>query len=340
MTRTSDKPTKIRKTIKYFYLSDRHNDLNGATLEDKIREAFNKENKYEIYKSCKNRLFPGNPNMFINHFYDKSIYSESENLFFGELINIDRKNKLFAIDNDLDQATVPITAFNPPNNKSWIISPLYFLSIQNHLIIMPSQALNASSLEIYLQWLLNSKSKVTEVFNPIFKSALNKNITGKDLSEILSIKIKNSSHYLKNEELYFDENDKKKKKFLHSVKNFALDASDSLRKIFGLDPLPHELYRNISENHKISVDIGFKFDSSVGKKDSSELINFFEVFRDMPDEMIEVVTRKSIIKNGSIKLQVSEDILTLEDNKTIDPRDAAKSMHAYYKYLVENGDIS
>lgn len=77
--------------------------------------------------------------MFVNHFADKAPTTDTTSYFFGELVSFGDKSRPSAVDQDLDKPVVPIVRVNPPNGKQWAIAPLYFLSKNNHLIVITSQ---------------------------------------------------------------------------------------------------------------------------------------------------------------------------------------------------------
>lgn len=339
LSQSTDRTT-IKKTIRYFRFDDRYNSLKGVFLEDKLREAFSSENSANVRFSCKNRLYPGQEQIFINHFYDVATTTDTDSYFFGELVSFGDKGRPSAVDQDLDQPLVPIVRVNAPQGKQWVIAPLYFLLKGNHVFVITSQSLKVDSLEKYMCWLLSFHTKVTsEMLRLKFRCEFDRDIIGEDFSEINSIKIRDPSHLLEDQSRSMFPTSALRKEAKTSAKRFGLDASNLLRRLFGCAPLPDEIYDRISSNKNILVDVGFKFERSSSKNDSDDMRSFLDVFRDIPDEMIEVCTKNFQIKDGKIRLQVVDDIKTLEDNRSLDPADAARSMFFYYHHLIKCGKI-
>lgn len=172
-----------------------------------------------------------------------------------------------------------------------------------------------------------------------FNCEFDKAIVGEDFSDVTSIKIHDPSKAIDKQPASLFEAEFQKKKTKPFVKRFGLEVANVLRKYFDRAPLPDETYERLSANPNILIDIGFRFERSASQNNTEDMIEFLSVFRDIPDELIEVHTKNSHVKDGKIRLQIIEDIKTLEDNKSIDPADAARAMFFYYLSLVDCGKI-
>jgi hypothetical protein len=330
-----------KKVIRYFVFDDRHNSLHGGCLEERLHAAFSPENAANVGSSCKNRLYPGKEQIFINHFQDHAPTTDTESYFFGELVSFGDKTRPSAVDQDLDHPVVPIVKVNPPQGKQWVIAPLYFLIKNNHVFIITSQSLKVDSLENYLHWLLSIHAKVmTDPVKFRLRCEFDRDVVGEDFSDLTSIKIKDPSSINNTHEMSLFSTSASRKEVKSSAKTFGLKATNLFRQLFGHAPMPDEVYDRLLSNKNIHVDIGFKFDRPASSGDITDLRDFIDVFRDMPDEMIEIHTKNSHVKNGKVRLQVTEDIRTLSDNRTPDPDDAARAMFFYYISLARSGKIA
>lgn len=70
--------------------------------------------------------------------------------------------------NDIHALTLPITQFKPPNTddgkrQDFVAGFVYFGVVEDHLVLMQSQALRSSHLEAHLNWLLTHAGAMSEL---------------------------------------------------------------------------------------------------------------------------------------------------------------------------------
>ena len=147
----------IQKTVLYKRCNF-HTDIPGETLKTLLEQALNKSPKVG-----QRRLNVADADQPVYHVVGTS-QSEPDGFVFGVLMTYTPgTDPLFLVDDDSASAVL-VEKLKAPNTtdgkrREFLESMMYFGVIQNHLVLMQSQALKAPQLEAYLQWFVHD-SKV------------------------------------------------------------------------------------------------------------------------------------------------------------------------------------
>lgn len=155
---------KKRKTIHYKLATISNS---GLTLQQMLSEALSTESETHTASKRLEKINPDDDSVIrlLNNFT-----LDHQGMFFGQLIRFEagRSQILLTLDDTADSYSLDsITSDKVQNNqdeqeqlrkrREFIDSMLYFGVLDNHLVVMQSQALTTRELETHLSWLLGTR---------------------------------------------------------------------------------------------------------------------------------------------------------------------------------------
>ncbi|NYZ16637.1 hypothetical protein HL658_29175 [Azospirillum sp. RWY-5-1] len=331
--------TKAR-LLKYFRFERRYTDENSLSLQDMLFQAFMEDNPSEAFSCCKNRLWETDDLTFINNFCTVPASNGERGHCFGELISFGKKNLPIAIDDKLFDPAVSVHKLEPPIGKHWAPTPLYFLVIENHVIVSTSLLLKERMLEEYLQWFLSSHTRVApNMSRAALRWELDRGVLGNELENVQKIKIIDPLNVPSFHEPSLLSLPNKMNNSPMIEKSARGQLVSALFRLLGRELDVNEDYNNASATHDIAIDIGFSFERKAASADVSDFLRFIDVFRDVPDDMIEIHTKNSSVRNGKVRLQTLVHVKTNGATKIIDWKEMERAMLLYFHSLVTDGKI-
>lgn len=150
------KSKRISKTVLYKRCNF-HVNVPGETLKTLLEQALNKSPKVG-----QRRLNVADSEQPIYHVMGSSL-SESNGFVFGVLMTYTPgTDPLFLVDDEAASAVL-LEKLKAPDTtdgkrREFLESMMYFGVIQDHLVLMQSQALKAPQLEAYLQWFMHESA--------------------------------------------------------------------------------------------------------------------------------------------------------------------------------------
>lgn len=341
-------------TIHYRRFYDDEN-INGATLEAAIRKAMDHSvSGAKLSDRYALRIWGrSDDNLFINTYHDG--LGSGTNYVFGDIIHF-TKGHLQALF-DAGQKELPsasVEQMPAPEQKEYVHSLMYWMAKDNHIFVIQSNSLKTDSLEAYLGWLLNTKTKVAATGSGIvLASKFDYESIGGDLSDIQELVIGGvvsagaaDSEGGKTQTATVET----KSSHIDTIKKAGWSqAWDILKTLLNGSADVEKIMQDVPEDAELSVAVHIGYKTKKRKVNREALKSLETGLRNVPDSQIQVRSKGATKSaDGSVRLHHTASIKLCEardgDNirvgSLLDPQDVLRSMLEAYNIFLSNGKIS
>ncbi len=224
----------------------------------------------------------------------------------------------------------------PPKGKEYIHSMMYWLVIQNHVLMIQSRSLLSKQLEEYLTWLLKDRSTaISPTGQVILQAKFDAADVGGDLNDIREIIVGGQATNMGVVSIPDDPIAKETTKYseLGTRKPWPTRAIEVLRAVMNNEADVQKLLESVPEgaNLDIAVHIGYKAKREVTRAPMQEAL------RNLPEGEITAIGRNGRMTGNDIRLSHRANIL--KSGNLLDPNDVIRALREAYQFFVDNGKI-
>ena len=258
--------------------------------------------------------------------------------YFGDLTHYTRGYLQTLLAEQADTPSLAVEQQPPPKGKEYVHSMMYWLVIENHLIMIQSRSLAAKQLEEYLTWLLKDRTTtIGPTGQVILQIKFDAAEVGGDIDDIKEIIVGGRAAAAGSVEL--KEADLKPGKEVERHQEIATRkpwgqrAWDVLRAAMNNEADVRELMESIPEGAdlEVAVHIGYKAKRKVSRAPMQHAL------RNLPEGEITAVGRNGIQTGKDIRLSCPASILKI--GSLLDPEDVVRALLEAHQFFSSNGKI-
>jgi hypothetical protein len=331
------KAARQQVTVHYRRLEDVTGAFGGLSLEEAVRQAMNHQfDGGRVADHWKRRAWLVPPSsedtLLMNLQKDGGAY------YFGDLTHYTKGYLQTLLAEETDTPSLAIEQQPPPKGKEYVHSMMYWLVIENHLLMVGSRSLAAKQLEEYLTWLLKDRTTaISPTGQVILQIKFDAAEVGGDLDDIKEIIVGGRAAAAGVVEL--QEADLKSGKEgerhqeLATRKPWGQRAWDVLRAALNNEADVKELMDSIPEGAdlEVAVHIGYKAKRKVSRAPMQHAL------RNLPEGEITAVGRNGKQTGKDIRLSCPASILKI--GTLLDPEDVVRALLEAHQFFKSNGKI-
>lgn len=325
-------------TIHYRRLQDVTGALNGQTLERAVRTAMGHRhngNSLSDQWNLRAWLIPPSDDetLLMNIFHDGG------NHFFGDLTQYTQGYMQALIGNQGNVPMLNVEQEPPPDGKEYVHSMMYWMVIDDHVLIIQSRSLTAKRLEEYLTWLLKDRTTtIDQTGQIILQAKFDAADVGGDLDDIREIIVGGGtpveSAGVAVEPRAPEAREVDVYRELEERRPWQERAIDVLRIVMRSDADVEELLESIPDDADldVSVHIGYK-----ARRRRVSRAPMQQALRNLPEGEITAVGKHGRLTGQDIRLSYPARIT--KDGSLLNLEDTRRALREAYTYFVENGKI-
>lgn len=329
----------------------------GKSFESVIREAMAyKENAIALADRYALRIWGnGDDNLFINTYYDGR--DDGFDLVFGDIIHFTKGHLQALFDSgQKDLPSASVEQMPAPEKKEYVHSLMFWMVKDNHVFVIQSTSLRTDSMESYMGWLLDTKTKVANVGNGIvLASKFDEEVVGGDLSDIQELVIGGVAAISPAPILDPQATGEKVTEVTQNAqigtqgKTRWDQAWDILSTLLGGSANVEEMMKSVPQDAELSVEVHIGYKTKKRKVNREALRNLETGLRNLPDSQIHVKAKSATkAADGSIRLHHVASIKLCETQNgeeirvgsLLDPTDVLRAMREAYDVFLANGKIT
>jgi hypothetical protein len=258
--------------------------------------------------------------------------------YFGDLTHYTKGYLQTLLAEEADTPSLAVEQQPPPKGKEYVHSMMFWLVIENHLLMIQSRSLAAKQLEEYLTWLLKDRTTaIGPTGQVILQVKFDAAEVGGDLDDIKEIIVGGRAASAATVEL--QEADLKpgreveRHQEIATRKPWGQRAWDVLRAAMNNEADVRELMESIPEGAdlEVAVHIGYKAKKKVSRAPMQNAL------RNLPEGEITAVGRNGKQTGKDIRLSCSASVLKV--GNLLDPEDVVRALREAYQFFTSNGKI-
>jgi hypothetical protein len=321
-------------TVHYRRLEDATGAFGRQSLEAAVRKAMNhRVGGGKLSAHWKQRAWVVPPSsedtLLMNLHHDGGSY------YFGDLTQYTKGFLQALLGQAPNKPMLPVEQQPPPKGKEYVHSMMYWLLIENHVLMIQSKSLGTKQLEQYLTWLLKNQTKaIGETGHVILQSKFDAAQVGGDLDDIREIIVggaattgpmPQASERVREVEQYRE---------IKRDRPWPDRAIGVLRAIMNNEADVQKLLESVPDDAKLEVDVHIGYRA---RKRSVSRAPMQEALRNLPEGEITAIGRDGRMIEGDIRL--SHRLNVLRSGSLLDPQDVIRALREAHKYFVDNGKI-
>lgn len=331
-------PPRQAVTVHYRRLADATGAFGSLTLEAAVRKAMNSQSDGgKLSAHWKRRAWlvpPGSSETLL-----MNLHSDGGTFYFGDLTLYTKGYMQALLAEVPDVPSLSVEQQAPPKGKEYIHSMMYWLIINNHVLMIQSRSLLSKQLEEYLTWLLKDRTTaISPTGQVILQAKFDADDVGGDLNDIREIIVGGQATRLGTSatavtEVPVDAKEKVKYSEIGTRKPWPTRAIEVLRAVMNNEADVQKLLESVPEgaNLDIAVHIGYKARREVSRAPMQEAL------RNLPEGEITAIGRNGRMTGNDIRL--SHPVNVIKSGNLLDPADVVRALREAYKFFVDNGKI-
>lgn len=255
--------------------------------------------------------------------------------FFGDLTLYSRGYLQLLMQSNINDPVLNITQSPPPDGMEYVHSIMYWMVVDNHVMIIQSNSLSARDLERYLTWLLRDRASIMDKTGQVqLQSKFDLSEVGGQLDDIREIVVGGMSMETNISPATTGEREVTEYRDLGTKSTGMKRGIEVLRALFTNEADVNKLLDSIPEEAQleVSVHIGYK-----SKKRKISRKPMQQALRNLPEGEIRAIGRDGKMSGSDIRL--SHQVSVLCEGRMLNPEDVVRALYGAYTYFIDNGKI-
>lgn len=330
--------TKQSITIHYRRLEDATGAFGGRTLERAIRHAMGQTvDGTMVAEHWKRRAWLVPPSA--EETLLMNLHHDGSDFFFGDLTQYTTGYMQALLDQVEDAPVLAVAQEPPPAGKEYVHSLMYWMAINNHLLLIQSRSLAGKQLEEYLTWLLKDRTPtIGPTGQVILQAKFDSHDVGGDLADISEIVVGGKTaiaHPVAVPQAPpIAGTEVEQYRTVREDRTWRDRAVEVLRAIMNNEADVQELLESVpfDADLQVSVHIGYRT-----KRRRVTRAPMQQALRNLPEGEITAIGKHGRMSGRDIRLSFPARVE--RQGNLLEPGDVIRAFIQAYDYFVQNGKI-